>query len=123
MDIKIRKAFRSSRVIGMPVKTPDHHKLGHVEEIVVDLERGSIAYAVLSFGGYFGFGDKFFAVPWEEFSLMHDEGGKYFVLDTTAERLKQLPGFKKDEWPDVANSDWDAIVDQHYQQSQGTERQ
>jgi len=56
MQVKVRKAFRSGNIIGMPVKTPDHKKVGEIEEIVVDIETGRMAYAVLSFGGFFGFG-------------------------------------------------------------------
>ena len=115
MEVKVRKAFRSGNVIGMPVKTPDHKKVGEIEEIVIDIETGRVAYAVLSFGGIFGYGDKFFAVPWEEFSIVHDEKQNYFAVDTTREKLQKLPGFDKEDWPDVANSDWDEHVDAHYQ--------
>lgn len=115
MEVKVRKAFRSGTVIGIPVKTPDHKKVGNIEEIVVDIESGQVAYAVLSFGGFFGYGDKFFAVPWEEFSFVHDEKQHYFVVDTSREKLDKLPGFSKADWPDVANSNWDEHVDAHYQ--------
>ena len=39
--------------------------LGKIEEIMIDLDRGRIAFAVLSFGGFLGMGDKLFAIPWE----------------------------------------------------------
>lgn len=115
MEVKIRKVFRSGNVIGMPVKTPEHKKIGNIEETVIDIQTGQVAYAVLSFGGFFGFGNKFFAVPWEEFSFIHDEKENYFIVDTSKEKLNELPGFDKEVWPDVANSDWDALVDAHYQ--------
>lgn len=115
MEVKVRKAFRSGTVIGMPVKTPNHEKVGNIQEIVIDIETGRVAYAVLSFGGLFGYGDKFFAVPWEEFSFVRDEKQNYFVVDTSREKLDKLPGFSKQAWPDVANSDWDEHVDDHYQ--------
>lgn len=115
MEVKVRKVFRSGNVIGIPVKTPDRKKIGNIEETVIDIETGNVAYAVLSFGGHFGFGDKFFAVPWDEFSFVRDEKQNYFVVDTSREKLLNLPGFDKAAWPDVANSDWDALVDSHYQ--------
>jgi len=37
--------------------------LGKIEELMIDLDRGRIAYAVLSFGGFLGIGDKLFAFP------------------------------------------------------------
>ena len=38
--------------------------LGKIEDVVVDAGSGRIAYAVLSFGGFLGMGDKYFAIPW-----------------------------------------------------------
>ena len=49
MTINIRKAYQSKNVIGMPVKNSEKQNLGDIEEIVVDIESGSIAHAVLSF--------------------------------------------------------------------------
>lgn len=115
MQVKVRKAFRSGNVIGTAVRTPDRKKIGSIEEVVIDIESGQVAYAVLSFGGFFGFGDKFFAVPWEEFSFVHDEKEHHFVIDTSKAKLEKLAGFSKEEWPDVANSDWDELLDAHYQ--------
>ena len=39
--------------------------LGQIEDFMIDLENGRIAYAVLSFGGFLGMGDKLFAIPWK----------------------------------------------------------
>ena len=111
MKVKERKVFRTGNVIVMTVKTPEHKRLGEIEELVVDIETGHTIYAVLSFGGFFSFGYKFFAVPWKEFKLVRDEAEQYFVLDTDRNRLKKLPGFDKEDWPDVASTNWDASVD------------
>ena len=37
--------------------------LGTIEEIMIDLDRGRVAYAVLSFGGFLGLGDKLLPSP------------------------------------------------------------
>src|SRR5262245_39798181 len=50
--------MRSSKVIGMDVRDPTNRKLGDIQEVVFDQEQGAIAYAVLSFGGFLGIGDK-----------------------------------------------------------------
>jgi sporulation protein YlmC with PRC-barrel domain len=106
METQVRKAYRSANVIGIAVKTPDHKKIGEIEELVIDLETGKLAYAVLSFGGHFGFGEKSFAVPWNEFSFMQDETEHYFVLDTNVQKLRKLPGFNKTDWPDMFCANW-----------------
>ena len=43
--------------------------LGKIEHLMIDLETGRIAYAVLSFGGFLGMGDKLFAIPWSALAL------------------------------------------------------
>lgn len=119
MTINIRKAYQSKNVIGMPVKNSEKQNLGDIEEIVVDIESGSIAHAVLSFNGFFGFSEKFFAIPWREFTLKHHKDGSYFILDTDRDKLSAMAGFNKKDWPDMANDDWDAELDQLYQLDEG----
>lgn len=71
--------------------------LGKFEDLMIDLAEGRIAYAALSFGGFLGMGDKFFAIPWKALSLRVHEHA--FVLDIPKEVLKNAEGFDKDNWP------------------------
>jgi len=75
--------------------------LGEIQSIMLDVPRGRIAYAVLSFGGILGLGSKLFAIPWELLTL--DANNKRFILAVDRERLKQAPGFDKDHWPSAAD--------------------
>ena len=75
--------------------------LGKIEEIMIDLDRGRIAYAVLSFGGFLGIGDKLFAIPWQAFSV--DTVQKRLVLNAKKELLEKATGFDKDKWPNMAD--------------------
>ncbi len=45
---------------------------------MVDVPMGRVAYAVLSFGGFLGMGDKLFAIPWAALKL--DTANKCFGL-------------------------------------------
>ena len=58
--------------------------LGLIEDYMIDLNNGRIAYCVLSFGGFLGMGDKLFAVPWSALTL--DKENKRFVLNVNKER-------------------------------------
>ena len=49
---------------GRPRRQSQGYALGRVEHIVIDVQRGRIAYAVLTFGGFLGLGEKLFAIPW-----------------------------------------------------------
>ena len=86
--------------------------LGKIEHLMIDLESGRIAYAVLSFGGFLGMGDKLFAIPWS--SLKVDTVERRFVLNVDKELLKAAPGFDKEHWPDMADRAWGAKVYTYY---------
>jgi len=88
--------------------------LGKIEDIMLDVQRGRIAYAVLSSGGFLGMGDKLFAIPWNVLTL--DADRKCFVLDVDKERLENAPGFDKDHWPSMADMRWASEVHSFYGQ-------
>jgi sporulation protein YlmC with PRC-barrel domain len=75
--------------------------LGKIEDFMLDVESGRIRYAVLSFGGVLGIGNKLFAVPPE--ALTVDTTKQRLVLDVDRERLEKAPGFDKDNWPNFAD--------------------
>ena len=91
----------ATTVIGDKVVNPQGENLGKIEEVMLDVNDDRIAYAVLSFGGFLGVGDKLFAVPWGALTL--DAANHQFVLDESKERLQNAPGFDKNNWPDMAD--------------------
>ncbi len=94
---------------GSTVVNPAGESLGEIEDIMIDVPTGRIAYAVLSFGGVLGIGNKLFAVPWDALTL--DAGHERFILDIERERLKHTPGFDKSHWPSAADPGWKARVE------------
>ncbi len=103
---------RASAVIGADVRNPANENLGSIEDLVVDAKTGKIHYAVLSFGGLLGIGDKLFAIPINALQAKADD--EKFVLDATKERLKAAPGFNKKNWPDFADASFRKSVDDYY---------
>jgi hypothetical protein len=99
-------------ICGNRVRNRGDEYLGIVEHIMLDIPRGHIAYAVLSFGGFGGIGDKLFAIPWR--ALILDTKQKCFVLDTSKERLEKAPGFDKDHWPSMAEEVWARGIHSYY---------
>jgi sporulation protein YlmC with PRC-barrel domain len=79
-------------------------ELGDIKEIMLDMQTGQVAYAVLAFGGFMGMGEKLFAVPWQALHL--DTENKRFLLNVDKDRLKTAPGFNRDAWPDMADMQW-----------------
>ncbi len=97
---------------GDKVVNADGEDLGDIKDIMIDVPSGRIAYAVLSFGGFLGMGNKLFAVPWHALTL--DADNKCFVLDVPKGRLEQAPGFDKDHWPSMADTRWASEIHQFY---------
>ena len=86
--------------------------LGKIDDIMIDTPTGRVVYAVLSFGGFLGLGDKLFAIPWSRLSL--DEDRKVFILNIDRATLEKAPGFDKDNWPDMADRAWGSQVHTYY---------
>jgi sporulation protein YlmC with PRC-barrel domain len=59
----------ANTLLGNDVYNRDGQDLGDIKEFMIDMASGKIAYAVLSFGGLLGLGDKLFAVPWAALTL------------------------------------------------------
>jgi sporulation protein YlmC with PRC-barrel domain len=86
--------------------------LGKIEDLMIDLDHGRIAYAVLSFGGFMGMGDKLFALPWDVLSV--DTENEQVMLNVPREKLQQSEGFDKSNWPDFADPEFRARSYQQY---------
>src|SRR5687767_2306341 len=99
---KRRLVLAASSLIGDQVTNHHGEDLGHIKELMIDVRSGRVTYAVLSFGGIVGMGDKLFAVPWSAFRLNHQD--KVLFLDIPKQRLDEAPGFDKDHWPDMADA-------------------
>ena len=99
-------------LVGNDVYNHKDEDLGDIKEIMLDMRSGKVGYAVLSFGGFLGMGEKLFAVPWNALKL--DTENKRFVLNVEKERLKLAPGFDKDKWPNMADQSWAKEIHSYY---------
>jgi sporulation protein YlmC with PRC-barrel domain len=105
---------RVSTVEDMHVRNTAGEDIGKIKDLVVDINSGKVLYAALDFGGFLGVGDKYFAVPWHSLQVKGTDKDQYLLLNVTKERLKEAPGFDKNHWPDMANTNWTADVDRFY---------
>lgn len=99
-------------LIGNEVYNIANESLGTIKELMIDMSSGIINYAVLSYGGFLGMGDRLFAVPWRALKL--DTTNRRFTLSVTKEQLKNAPGFDKDHWPSMADTTWASSVHNFY---------
>jgi sporulation protein YlmC with PRC-barrel domain len=115
------KIARVKDLVGLSVQSPNNESLGKVEDLVIDPAKGQIRYAVLSFGGFLGMGNKLFAVPWNELKLQSEgvtssgtQKGDHYILAVDKETLKNAPGFDKEQWPNFADQQWSITIDKFY---------
>jgi sporulation protein YlmC with PRC-barrel domain len=106
------RVLSASTLIGDSVVNGKGEDLGKIEDIMLDLDRGRVSYAVLSFGGFLGVGNKLFAVPWD--TLQVDMANKRFRLDLPREKLEAAPGFDKDNWPSASDSNFVTDIYRYY---------
>lgn len=99
LDMKFRRTLGATTLIHDKVVNLSGQYVGKIEELMVDVTTGRVAYAVLSHGGILGIGSKLFALPWS--ALTVDETKKRFVINVTREVLDRMPGFDKEHWPDL----------------------
>lgn len=99
-------------LVGNDVYNAQEEDLGDIKEIMLDMQTGRVSYAVLSFGGFLGLGERLFAVPWEALTL--DTVNKRFTLDVNKERLDEAPGFDKDNWPNMSDPTWAKGIHAYY---------
>ena len=105
--LALKKSF-----IGSKVLNASREDLGKIEDVVIDCRDNQIAYAILSFGGTLGLGDKHFAIPWE--TITYSPSDRCAIVNIEKDRLANAPGFDKDNWPDLSDAAWASEVHTHY---------
>lgn len=91
------RLIASSKVEGTAVYNRAGERLGSVYNFMVDKFTGQVSYAVMSFGGFLGIGERYHALPWK--ALDYDVGQGGYVVDINTEKLRDAPTFAADEDP------------------------
>jgi hypothetical protein len=102
----------SDRVEGTPVRRPKGEKVGTIQRLMIDKLSGNVAYAVLSFGGFIGIGQKHLPIPWAR--LKYDLGQGAYELDLSDEELSQAPAYETDEEFDWGDRSQEIEIHNYY---------
>ena len=102
----------ATSLIGDNITNPQKENLGDLKDLMIDTASGKISYAVVSYGGILGMGDKLFAVPWSALTVDHEN--KCLVLNVSKDRLKEAPGFDKGNWPNFADQSFASSLKTYY---------
>ena len=81
----------ADEVTGTDVFNPAGEKLGRIEKIMIDKVSGKALYAIMSFGGFHGFGNAHFPLPWAK--LKYDATMNGYVINITAQAIAGAPSY------------------------------
>lgn len=95
--------IRASKVQGTEVFNEAGERLGHIDDLVLSRRDGRAVYAIMSFGGFLGIGERFHALPWS--SLSYDELLGGYVVPVTRDELEKAPTYRPGEDPDWNDPD------------------
>ena len=86
--------------------------LGQVQNFLLDISYGRIAFIVVAFGGVLGWNDKWFAIPWDIMAWSPEI--KKFTMNVSREVLDKAPGIDKKKWPYEIDMSWLSDCYAHY---------
>jgi sporulation protein YlmC with PRC-barrel domain len=106
------RLISASKVEGTAVYNSKGEKLGTVETVMIDKLSGKVAYAVMSFGGFLGLGDKHHPLPWNV--LKYDTGQDGYLVNLDKETLEKAPSFGPQETAQWGDDGWNRKVHEYY---------
>ncbi len=107
-----RALISADKVVGTAVYDAVGERLGTVDSIMVDKGSGQVKYAVMSFGGFLGIGERFHPLPWD--ALSYDEAKGGFNIQHTADDLRKAPNYSRSEVDTFDYSRNGAAIDDYY---------
>jgi len=106
-----KTAISADRVEGTEVYNASGDHLGEVEDVIIDKQSGKVAYAVMSFGGFLGIGQKFHPIPWSMLKYDSGKGGYVVPLDKTT--LERAPAYDRADLK-FEDRNWNTQVYDYY---------
>jgi sporulation protein YlmC with PRC-barrel domain len=102
----------ADKVQGTAVYDTKGERMGSIEDVMIEKRSGKVAYAILSFGGFLGIGERYHPLPWN--ALTYDEGLGGYVVAIPVERLKEAPSYGADESVDLEDRAYGQKVHDYY---------
>ena len=102
----------SDKVEGTSVYNRQGDKLGSIKTVMIDKIAGEVAYAVMSFGGFLGAGDRYHPLPWSV--LTYDTNQDGYVVDIDKRRLEGAPSYAASDTPNWGDRQWGRQITDYY---------
>jgi putative phosphoribosyl transferase len=85
----------ASRVDGALVYNADGENIGRIKDLTIKKTTGKVIYALVSFGGFLGLGERFHLLPWNV--LAYDIARDGYTVPLSREELVEAPCYSADE--------------------------
>lgn len=105
----------ASKVSGTKVYNRAGESLGSIYDVMVNKRTGQVTYAVLSFGGFLGIGEKYYPLPWNRLTYNASHGGYVVAIDKEA--LEGAPAYGVSENPDWSTPAYGDSIDEYWENS------
>jgi hypothetical protein len=102
----------SRKVEGTAVYNRGGESLGTIDNVMIDKLSGQVAYAVMSFGGFLGIGEKYHPLPWGVLDYDISKGG--YVIDCDKSALEKAPMYDGRDESTWSERGWRKRVDDYY---------
>lgn len=88
-------------LVGSDVVNPRGDDLGKIDDMMIDLQEKTVAYAILKTGTFLGMGGKLLPIPLQALSVESPPGSKEtrFVLNIPKETLEKAEGYDAGQLP------------------------
>jgi len=106
------RLIAADKVNGTAVYNRTGDRIGTVYDVMLDKVSGKVAYAVMSFGGFLGIGERYHPLPWSV--LEYDTGMGGYVVDLDRARLEGAPTYAANENIDWSDREWGQRVSDYY---------
>jgi hypothetical protein len=106
------RLIAADKVNGSAVYNRAGERLGTVYDVMIDKISGKVAYAVMSFGGFLGIGERYHPLPWSVLTYDTNMGG--YVVDLDRARLEGAPSYAANENIDWNDRVWGQRVSDYY---------
>jgi sporulation protein YlmC with PRC-barrel domain len=112
ITVQHRRVARVTTLLGLNVRNRQRENLGEIEDFMIDVREGYVAYVLLGTGGIWGVGERVRAVPWTAMRIEPVE--RVVVLDVDKEKLHNAPPLEAGVWEETASRKWLAGVYTYY---------
>ncbi|OWJ63992.1 PRC-barrel domain-containing protein [Inquilinus limosus] len=114
-DLSSRETHRliaSDKVERTPIRRPNGDRIGTIQRVMIDKRTGRVGYAVMTFGGFLGIGEDYYALSWS--MLTYNEALDAYELDVSEDQLRGAPAHDRGERFDWDDRQWAQQVHDYY---------